>query len=180
MGLYLRCWMLWNFDFLFYLTFRDFYPIFHSSVNTITNARAATSDSEPTVHEAVNWATAGKAEDEAQQVFILCTSVVTCASLKNPWFWAVLWILQKLMFISRLISAWFPVWKPGSRCFTCSFLSSAVLYSVHRSPSGALLQSVVWPRHRHPLELSHQSHPSLHHSPTAKLLAHLVRAAFWN
>lgn len=71
------CWMLWNFDFLFYLTFRDFYPIFHSSSNTITNARAATSDSEPTVHEAVNWATAGKAEDEAQQVFILCTFIIS-------------------------------------------------------------------------------------------------------
>lgn len=121
MSLYLMCWMLWNFDFLFYLTFRDFYPIFHSSANTITNARAATSDSEPTVHKTVNWATAGKAEDEAQQIFILCTFIVPCASLKNPWFWAVLWILQKLVFVSHLISAWFPVWKPGSRCFTCSF-----------------------------------------------------------
>lgn len=117
MGLNLMCWMLWNFDFFFYLTFRDFYPIFHSSANTITNARAATSDSEPTVHEAVNWATAGKAEDEAQQVFMLCTLSFLCQS----WFWDVLWILQKLVFISHLIPAWFPVWEPGSRCFTCSF-----------------------------------------------------------
>lgn len=116
------CWVLWNFDFLFYLIFRDFYPIFHSSVNTITNARAATSDSEPTVHEAVNWATAGKAGEEAQQVFFIpCTFIVSCASLQNSWFWAVLWPLQKLVFVSHLMSAWFPVWKPGSRCLPCSF-----------------------------------------------------------
>lgn len=171
---------------IFFLTFRDFYPIFHSSANTITNVRAATSDSEPTVNTAVNWATAGKAEDKAQHVFNSLHFVCSFS-----------WQSKQFMFLRGTVNS--SELSVRFRFNTCliscvrtwiqmlhTFLFWASLICVYcvlllrRLPSGVLLQFVVWPLHQPPLELFHQSHPSLHHNLTAKLLAHLVRAAFWN
>lgn len=177
------CWILLNF---YLFTFRDFYPIFHYSANTITNARAATSDSEPTVSTAVNWATAGKAEDEAERAFN-ALHFACCFS----------WQSKKLMFLkSAMNSSELSVhFRFNPHLISCvrawmqmlhMLLFWALLIRVycvlllHRLPSGVLLQFVVWPLHQHPLELSHRSHPSLHHNLTAKLLAHLVCVEFWN